>query len=413
MKKAFITIATIFVVSLSSVFFITPVSADPLEELEKREAKVQQDREKLKKSLSKAEAEIADLLIEKEELNEEINQVNAALKENKKTLKQNKKDITAAQKEINKLEKEIAELEEAIEKRFNILKERAVAYQKNGGNISYIEVLFGAESFGDFISRVSAVNKITESDAQLMEQINEDIVEIEKKQNKVQAKLDELNELNTELKGMQALIKEQQKENESKKSDLKEKEAALVKKVNELEMKDSKLAALEKEVKQNIKEITQPAPATQIASVNSDTTGDEGKAKGNSDSKQAVRSASGGAQSAINAGFTQLGTPYVWGGKTPSGFDCSGFVSWAFAQSGISIPSSTSGLQSVGKKVSVNNMQPGDLVFFNTYKTNGHVGIYLGNGKFLGAQNSTGVAVADLTSGYWGDKFAGHARSVR
>ena len=115
----------------------------------------------------------------------------------------------------------------------------------------------------------------------------------------------------------------------------------------------------------------------------------------------------------MNAGFDHLGTPYVWGGKGPGGFDCSGFVSWAFAQGGISVPSSTAGLAGVGTKVSASNMQPGDIVFFNTYKTNGHVGIYLGGGKFIGAQNSTGLAVADMSSGYWADKFSGHVRSVR
>lgn len=58
------------------------------------------------------------------------------------------------------------------------------------------------------------------------------------------------------------------------------------------------------------------------------------------------------------------------------------------------------------------NAQPGDLVFFDTYKSNGHVGIYLGDGKFLGAQSSTGVAVADMNSGYWKEKFNGNIRRV-
>ncbi len=50
-------------------------------------------------------------------------------------------------------------------------------------------------------------------------------------------------------------------------------------------------------------------------------------------------------------------------------------------------------------------MRPGDMVFFNTYKTDGHVGIYLGGGKFIGSQSSTGVAVANMSSGYWADTF--------
>ncbi|GAA0441891.1 hypothetical protein GCM10008983_18730 [Lentibacillus halophilus] len=115
----------------------------------------------------------------------------------------------------------------------------------------------------------------------------------------------------------------------------------------------------------------------------------------------------------IDAGYTQVGTPYVFGGKGPDGFDCSGFISWAFAQADISIPSSTAALQNTGERISYSDAQPGDLVFFNTYKTNGHVGIYLGNDKFLGAQSSDGVSVASMNNTYWKSHFAGHVRRVR
>ena len=64
-------------------------------------------------------------------------------------------------------------------------------------------------------------------------------------------------------------------------------------------------------------------------------------------------------------------------------------------------------MKNAGRKVSTSEMRPGDLVFFNTYKTDGHVGIYLGGGKFIGSQSSTGVAVANMSSGYWADHFAG------
>jgi cell wall-associated NlpC family hydrolase len=53
-------------------------------------------------------------------------------------------------------------------------------------------------------------------------------------------------------------------------------------------------------------------------------------------------------------------------------------------------------------------MKPGDLVFFDTYKKDGHVGIYVGGGQFIGAQSSTGVAIANMSSGYWADHFSGH-----
>jgi peptidoglycan DL-endopeptidase CwlO len=97
-------------------------------------------------------------------------------------------------------------------------------------------------------------------------------------------------------------------------------------------------------------------------------------------------------------------------------FDCSSFVHWAFAQVGVNLgplsSTSTETLKHLGKPVSASDMKPGDLVFFNTYKTDGHVGIYVGDGKFIGAQDSTGVAIADMTKGYWKDNFNGRVRRI-
>ncbi|OEH53050.1 peptidase [Oceanobacillus sp. E9] len=407
LKKVIFTLTTATVVGLSSTLFTGVAHAETIEDLESQQSQIQEDRDAIKADLSDAESEIADVLIELEELNKEIERVDKALKENENKMDETQDKISEQEAEVEKLEKEIAELEEAIEKRYEILKERAISLQQSGGEITYLEVIFGAQDFGDFINRVQAVNKITDSDTSLIEQQEADKKEVETKQDEVVSKLDDLKEMEVEIKGMLATIEEQKSENEVKKDDLKEKEDNLVAMKNELEVEDSKLATLEKDVERSLSTATSPAPNTTVASA---SVGTDSKSDNNNVTRT---SGSGGVSTAINAGFNHLGTPYVWGGKSPSGFDCSGFVSWAFAQGGISIPSSTSALASTGSKVSASNMQPGDIVFFDTYKTNGHVGIYLGGGQFIGAQNSTGLAVADMTSGYWADKFSGHVRSVR
>ncbi|KAA0973077.1 C40 family peptidase [Paeniglutamicibacter gangotriensis] len=80
------------------------------------------------------------------------------------------------------------------------------------------------------------------------------------------------------------------------------------------------------------------------------------------------------------------GVPYVWGGNTPSGWDCSGFVKYVYAKHGINIARGTSAIRASGQFVRTNSPKPGDLVFQNG---GGHVGIYLGGGKMIGAQNPT------------------------
>lgn len=124
-------------------------------------------------------------------------------------------------------------------------------------------------------------------------------------------------------------------------------------------------------------------------------------------------SGSASGSSIINTAMNYLGVPYVWGGSTPSGFDCSGFVQYVFKKNGVSLPRTAASQSGVGTSVSRANLQPGDLVFFSNGGGISHVGIYIGNGNMVHAPHTGDVVkVTSINSSYYISHYAG-AKRVR
>lgn len=108
-----------------------------------------------------------------------------------------------------------------------------------------------------------------------------------------------------------------------------------------------------------------------------------------------------------------LGVPYAWGGESFSGVDCSGLVQAVFHHNGIELPRTADAQFEVGHRVSEGGLQPGDLVFFETYAEGAsHVGIYLGEGQFVHASSSNGVRVDSLSEAYFSNRFIGARREA-
>jgi cell wall-associated NlpC family hydrolase len=110
-----------------------------------------------------------------------------------------------------------------------------------------------------------------------------------------------------------------------------------------------------------------------------------------------------------------VGSRYVWGGTSPAGFDCTGFVLFVYSHFGISLPHNEAGQLASGPQVGADELQPGDvLVFANTYRRGlSHVGIYLGEGQFVHAVDERhGVTVSNLWDGYWSPRFVGASRAL-
>lgn len=121
-----------------------------------------------------------------------------------------------------------------------------------------------------------------------------------------------------------------------------------------------------------------------------------------------------GASDIVRTAFAYRGTPYHYGGTGRRGFDCSGFTRYVYARKGILLPHSAEEQFHVGRKVPAGELKQGDLVFFHTTRRGiSHVGIYVGNGRFVHASSAGGsVRVDSLTSGYYRERFRG-ARRVR
>ncbi|WP_342476547.1 C40 family peptidase [Paenibacillus sp. FSL H7-0350] len=106
-----------------------------------------------------------------------------------------------------------------------------------------------------------------------------------------------------------------------------------------------------------------------------------------------------------------IGTKYVSGGTSTNGFDCSGFTMYVFDKIGINLPHQSGSQYQMGTDVSLDEMRPGDLVFFNTSgKGISHVGIYVGDGEFAHASSSRGVTISSLSDSYYVNRYVGAKR---
>lgn len=137
-----------------------------------------------------------------------------------------------------------------------------------------------------------------------------------------------------------------------------------------------------------------------------------GKSTGTPPSASALQKPEATGAQLVATAKKYIGVPYLWGGSTPKGFDCSGYTQYVFAAHGISLPRTTDTQWHTGTAISKANLKEGDLVFFgDTYRAGiSHVGIYVGNNQFIHASSSKGVIITSLDNSYWSSRYYGARR---
>lgn len=302
----------------------------------------------------------------------QLAQIQRDLRENKRELKLAKLNLRASQRDI--------------------AKRLVTLYTSN--ETSTLEVILGAKSLDDAMTRLDNEKSLTALDAAVLQQVKrfktqvkdsgrrlafarqrqqQVVAERAAAKQAIESKLSQSQSLLASIKGQIAQLEAQQRA----------RQAALAR-AAQLRYEQQRLTA-QQQSQNTIVGVSATAPSADQVVLPPPTHG-----------------------SVVQYALSQLGTPYVWGGAAPGGFDCSGLVMWAYAQVGVSLPHSSYAMWNYGVPVSRDQLMPGDILFFDGL---GHVGLYIGNGEFVDAPHTGGVVeIASLSEGWYSASFVGARR---
>ena len=304
---------------------------------------------------------------------EQYNLANVRLHKIEGDLRENKKQLTLARKNLRLSQRSLAA-------------RLAAAYTSQEDN-STLAVLLGSTSFEDLLNRVEAINSTSSQDADIVGQVRSSQAAIQRHRT----------ELANAHEEQQHIVAQKAAQKQHIESQLAQRRQLL----SSIRSEIQRIKAAEAAQQRRLAAAAQSRLASQsqpsVSGVGVGASTPEG-------STVAPPNTHGGV---VGIAMRYLGVPYVWGGASPRGFDCSGLVMYVFAQIGVSLPHSTYALYAMGTPVSRDQLQPGDLVFFSGL---GHMGIYIGGGQFIHAPHTGDVVKISSMSGYYSSAYVGARR---
>lgn len=345
--------------------------------------------------VEKKQAEVDKFQSQFKKLSNDVKKIDQKIKDTKAKIQSKKEEISETQKIIQDKNARITYLQDRIEKRNEMLEDRLVAMQKQPKVNLVTDVLFNSDGIVDFFNRLNSITTLFEADQDIIKEQESEQAEVEKEKQLVNEKKESL------VKAKEDLVAQE--------SDLSKSQAAKEKSLRSAEYR-LKLAVKElQDAKEDVRVRQLEQQSLELAELSNDSDDSSSNASGNAGpSENEGPVASGNA--IVDFAMQYQGVPYVFGGTSPSGFDCSGFIWYVYSHNGYGFSrANVKSYWNMATKIS--SPQPGDLVFLENTYINGpsHMGIYIGGNKMVHA-GSKGIGTISLSSSWVRSHFLGYGR---